>query len=458
MLIQFRVENHRSLRDEQVLSLVAASDKADVHLLRPEGLGEALVPVVGIYGANASGKSNVLAAIAFMRRAVLDSQRRWNVDGTPREPFLLSDKESEPSLYEVDVIIDGVRYRYGFQLSESRIEEEWLFAWPHGRKAMWFERDGDHFEFGKTLHGENEAIRSLTRLNSLFLSAAAQNNHAALLPIFRYFETWRLALSRNRRLLPTGLISSELAQRLDARGDATDRDAIIQLLRDADTGIVDVRVESLKAPQLPLLVEEPENFIHPGMWPPSPKVFFRHRSADSQRAWLPLASESAGTVALLGLAPSVVDTLRRGGVLCIDELEASMHPTLALRLVLMFNDPARNPYGAQLVFTTHDTHLLGTVVGEPALRRDQVWFTEKDDSGATHLYPLTEFHPRKEENLERGYLQGRYGAIPFLGELVHDADNGEASDGGAGDASGEASGHQVDADAARGNSDGDRDA
>jgi AAA15 family ATPase/GTPase len=122
----------------------------------------------------------------------------------------------------------------------------------------------------------------------------------------------------------------------------------------------------------------------------------------------------------------------------------------------MFNDPARNPNGAQLVFTTHDTHLLGTIVGEPVLRRDQVWFTEKDDNGATHLYPLTEFHPRKEENLERGYLQGRYGAVPFLGELVHEADSGEASDGGVGDASGDASGHRTDADAARGNSDGDR--
>ncbi len=464
MLIQFRVENHRSLRDEQVLSLVATSDQRRVHVLRPEGLGEALVPVVGIYGANASGKSNVLAAIAFMRRAVLDSQRRWDVDGTARDPFLLSSKVEQPSLYEVDVIVDGVRYRYGFQLSSSRIEEEWLFTWPHGRKAMWFERDGERFEFGKTLHGENEAIRNLTRPNSLFLSAAAQNNHAALLPVFRQFDTWRLSLIRRS----IGLVSREIAKRLDARGGATDRAAILQLLRDADTGILDVRVESAKwtgevlaegAADLAILESYLDAYAQAAMpqasrapgTPRTPgRVSFRHRSADDEHAWLPLSSESAGTIALLNLAPYVVDALCSGSLLCIDELEASMHPMLALRLVRMFNDPAQNPRGAQLLFTTHDANLLGTILGEPVLSRDQVWFTEKDDSGATHLYPLTDFHPRKEENLERGYLQGRYGAIPFLGDMVHKVNGG---DGGGGDGKSEA--HD---DAARDNSDGDRDA
>jgi len=137
VLIQFRVENHRSLRDEQILSLAATSDKVGEHVLRVEGLGEALVPVVAIYGANASGKSNVLSALDFLRQAIVDSQRRWEVEGTPQDPFQLSRKASEPSLYEVELVVDGVRYRYGFQLSASRIEEEWLFAWPHGRMAAW---------------------------------------------------------------------------------------------------------------------------------------------------------------------------------------------------------------------------------------------------------------------------------------------------------------------------------
>lgn len=423
MLIQFRVENHRSLRDEQVLSLVA-TDQTGAHALRAEGLGEALVPVAAIYGANASGKSNVLAAISFMRRAVVDSHRRWDVDGTPHEPFLLSSKVSDPSLYEVDVVVDGVRYRYGFQLSPSRVEGEWLFAWPHGRKAMWFERDGDRFQFGKTLYGENEAIRSLTRPNSLFLSAAAQNNHATLLPIFRQFAAWQFSLTRRAGLSARGAISTVHARRLDAQNQGADRDAILQLLREADTGIIDVRVEVSKKDDLFVMAvgsDQPQQIQVQN----PPTVFFRHRTVDNEHAWLPLASESAGTLALLDLAPRVIDALRSGGLLCVDELEASLHPALALRVVRMFNDTKQNSNGAQLVLTTHDTNLLGSIVGEPALRRDQVWFTEKDDSGATHLYALTDFHPRKDENLERGYLQGRYGAIPFLGDLVDQSASSE---------------------------------
>ena len=437
MLIQFRVENHRSLRDEQVLSL-AGSDKAGAHVLRADGVGEAIVPVAAIYGANASGKSNVLAALAFLRGAVVDSQRQWEVEGTPQDPFRLSGKAKEPSLYEVDIAVDGVRYRYGFQLSASRVEEEWLFAWPHGRKAVWFERDGDRFEFGKTLHGENEAIRSLTRPNSLFLSAAAQNNHVTLLPIFRYFAAWRFSLTQRLGSFVGGGLSSELVRRLSVHGDDEDRSAILQLLRGADTGILDVRVElpDLAFSQLTSQAERLGTLPAKGERDPwagisvyrtihalsGQTVLFRHRAAEDGDAWLPLALESAGTLALLELAPHVIDTLRSGGLLCIDELEASLHPSLALRLVQMFNDPQQNLKNAQLVFATHDTNLLGSIVGEPALLRDQIWFTEKDDTGGTHLYPLTDFHPRKEENLERGYLQGRYGAVPFLGDLAGKAD------------------------------------
>src|SRR5262249_24123941 len=201
---------------------------------------EALVATAAIYGANASGKSNVLGALSFMQRAVVDSQRRWEVEGTPQEPFLLSGKATEPSLYEVDFVVDGVRCRYGFRLSSARIEDEWLFAWPHGRKATWFEREADRFTFGKSLHGENEAIRTLTRPNSLFLSAAAQNNHAMLLPIFRQFAAWRFPLTRRTARRVGEYLSSLNALRIDTWSEGADRDAIMQLLAQADTGIIDV--------------------------------------------------------------------------------------------------------------------------------------------------------------------------------------------------------------------------
>lgn len=411
MLIQFRVENHRSLRDEQILSLAASSEKAGEHVLKVDGVGEAILPVIAIYGANASGKSNVLDALGFLRVAVMDSHRRWDVERTPHDPFRLSSKAKEPSLYEVDIVVDGVRFRYGFQISALRIEEEWLFAWPHGRKATWFEREGDDFEFGKMLHGENETIRTLTRPNSLFLSAAAQNNHPQLLPLVHYFRSWRFP-PVGRGVMPGRAPEMiRLVRALDAISEKGDRSSLLQLLQAADTGIVDVRVD----------VGVPSSHSFRGGRPSSVKsssVHVRHRTADEDYAWLPLALESAGTLALLELAPDILDTLGRGGLLCVDELEASLHPALAVSVVRLFNDPKTNPNNAQLIFATHDTNLLGTIVGEPALRRDQVWFTEKDDTGATHLYPLTDFHPRKEENLERGYLQGRYGATPFVGELL----------------------------------------
>jgi AAA15 family ATPase/GTPase len=407
LLIQFRVENHRSLRDEQTLSLVASTTKADHGSIRVDGFSEELLPVVAIYGANASGKSNVLAALDFMRRAVIDSQRRWEpLEPTPREPFLLSDKRKQASLYEAEILVSGIRYRYGFTLSAARVEEEWLYSWPRGKKAVLFTRDGTKFDFGKSLHGENEAIRELTRDNSLFLSAAAQNNHAALAPIFRCFADWRFAVRRQG--VRQRLFLESLARRLvmDREQSGLDKADIVRLLRDADTGIVDLRVDEIDDTRV-----DSERPVRRA------SLSFRHRSDNEEYGWLPLGAESAGTIALLELAPRILDVLNGGGLLCVDELESSLHPALALNVLRLFNKPSPRGRRAQLIFATHDTNLLGTLMGEPALRRDQIWFTEKDPQGATHLYPLTDFHPRKEENLERGYLQGRYGAIPFFGDL-----------------------------------------
>lgn len=434
MLVQFRVENHRSLRDEQVLSMVAATvgDKSDERLIRPEGLGEALLPAVALYGANASGKSNLMSALDFMREAVLGSYRVWEPKGgTPQEPFVLSSKENESSLYEVDIVVEGVRYRYGFVISARRVEEEWLHAWPRGRKQTWFQRKGDEFEFGKYMHGENEAIKALTRTNSLYLSTAAQNNHAQAMLIFEWFRATRFELRRGpaRALDPvhvTALGDLFVTRRQmslfkeDSEADARDRDAIVRLMQAADVGILD-----LKAADREGFRKERGAFRrHVGK---DYDFFFLHKTQFKGGVWLPLDWESSGTITLLGIATRLVTILRKGGLLCVDELEASLHPMLALEILRLFNDPAHNLRGAQLMFTTHDTNLLGNVLGEPPLRRDQIWFTEKDQTGATKLYPLTDFHPRKEENLERGYLQGRYGAIPFLGELVPDSSDKEGS-------------------------------
>lgn len=413
MLLQLRVENHRSIRDEVALSLAAAPalGTSDERLLHPPAIPEPVLPTLAIYGANASGKTNVLHALGFMQDAVLDSHRAWDPDGgCPVEPFALSARRNEPSLFEVDLILDGGRYRYGFVCSRDRIEEEWLHAWPAGHKQTWFEREGETFEFGGKFGGANEAIRKLTRANSLFLSAAAQNNHAQLLPIFRWFRTTQVDLTRRRSGHHIPLFWAELNSRQRSLFQGTEQDertAVLELLRSSDTGIEDVKFE------------DPDRGSATGRISRTRRIFLKHKSASVEEdgAWLPLEAESSGTIALMELAPRLTRAFALGSLLCVDEVEASLHPMLALSLLRLFHDRRRNPLGAQLVFTTHDTNLLGTTLGEPALRRDQVWFTEKDQEGSTHLYPLTDFHPRKQENLERGYLQGRYGAIPFLGEL-----------------------------------------
>ncbi|MFS8069421.1 MAG: AAA family ATPase [Byssovorax sp.] len=424
MLIQFRVENHRSLCDEQVLSMVAAGtgEPGDERLIHRAGLEEALLPAVALYGANASGKTNVVGALRFMMEAVRDSQRLWEPDsGTPQEPFALSSKAGEPSLYEVDFLLDEVRYRYGFVLSAARVDEEWLEVWRDGEKRSLFERVADEFSFSVDLPGENEAIKALTRPNSLFLSAAAQNNHQALSSVFgwlstAFFTSWNapshsvmsteaalfghlFGIGRPRSLIKD--VHTSISRR---------RDAITQLLGSVDTGIIDIKV-----------VQDDGASKRGLKWwlGTQSEIYLRHRTEDAEReAWLPLAVQSAGTITLLNMAIPITAVLERGGLLCVDELEANLHPMVALEIVRLFNDPKQNRHGAQILFTTHDTNLLGNVLGEPALRRDQVWLTEKDQKGATHLYPLTDFHPRADENLERGYLQGRYGAIPFLGQLV----------------------------------------
>jgi hypothetical protein len=175
------------------------------------------------------------------------------------------------------------------------------------------------------------------------------------------------------------------------------------LLKKADIGIVDLRVEKNKSD------DTRRRLV--------PNFSLKHQS-DSDDAWLPLKEESQGTRTLFHMALPILRVIQGGGSLLIDELERGLHPALAQQIIRQFNDPEANPKNAQLIFATHDTNLLGNALGEPVLRRDQVWLTEKDAEGATVLYPLTDYKPRKAENLERGYLQGRYGAIPFLGDFL----------------------------------------
>jgi len=412
MLLRFTAANFRSLRDEQELSLVATSlGDLDRALLAPLGLREKALRVAAIYGANASGKTNILRALHFVWTAVSESQTSWKPDQRiPRQPFRLAgDQRGKPSTFKVDLMLDGTRYEYGFSVDDERVVEEWLDAYPSTRRQKWFRRSLDSFSFGKFLTGKNKLIEGVTRQNSLFLSAAAQNNHEQLTTIYRWFTSKLLFVTSDRELIRHTTIRMCKDPKFKIR--------LEEFLREADLGLVSIEMTERDVPaatkKLLAALRETGDFDKlPAEFPAKvPDISFVHRCEHDKNVTLPMNLESDGTLAFFELLGPVIDALDEGGVICIDELDSSLHPLLALELVRVFNSAERNAKGAQLLFNTHDTNLLDLSI----LRRDQIWFTEKDRCGTTHLYPLTDFKPRKQENLQRGYLQGRYGAIPFLG-------------------------------------------
>jgi len=431
MLIRFRVSNHRSICDEQEFTFVAAPLKEHAEkLINVEKYGINLIRAAGIYGANASGKSTVLHALEFLKSAVLYSHRSWEPEGgIPREPFLLApNKVQEPSLFEIDFLKDNIRYTYGFIIDSVKVLEEWLFAYPQGKQQKWFVRNAEapnEFTFSRHLTGENKTTQSLTRKNSLFLSAAAQNNHPTLTPLYEWFSTSLRFVDEARRQGSEGRTANKCAE-------PKFQSQVLEIMKGADLGISGINIVEEEAPdtvkQVARVIFADNPNILKQLLADSklPIISFRHHfQGGGTDILLPIKSESRGTQALFALASYIVEVLAVGSVLCIDELDSSLHPLLAITVVNMFDDPSSNTNNAQLLFNTHDTNILE--YGN--LRRDQIWFTEKDINGATHLYSLTDYKARKEENIKRGYLQGRYGGVPFIRmpkNLLSDEHNGQS--------------------------------
>jgi hypothetical protein len=421
VLLRFRVANYASIRDEAELSAVAVADHEDIAVRRVADADVRALPAVAIYGPNASGKSNVLAALEFMRGAVLDSHQDWRPGGIiDRRPFKLdAASRQRPTTLVVNFTCDDVHYEYGFSVDDRTVTEEWLYSFPKKRTRVLFERGPDmDIKFGPTLTGLRQNIAKLTRPNSLYLSAAAANNHEQLTPIYEWFAYEIFPLRAGVRPIDSYTIREWKDH--DQPGQAALRD----LLRYADTGVVDLEIEDREltdsmAEKVRQIFRVIDLDIPDGTPTPSPppSVSFVHR-AESGLARLAIEEESSGTLAWLLLIGPVQSVIRHGGLLLVDELDAYLHPLLTAHLVSLFQDPVTNTNGAQILFNTHDVSLLGPSV-PGRLRRDQVWFTEKDDTGVTKLTPLSEYRVRDGlENVEKRYLSGRYGAIPFLDDLV----------------------------------------
>lgn len=389
MLRSFRLTNHRSFATEQELSLLPVYDRA-----------QSALPVAAIYGANASGKSNLLDGLAFMRSAVLGSFRSWDAEGgIPRRQFRLDPAlRAQPSGYVIDLIIDEVRYTYGFILSNDRIVEEWLYSYPEKKKRVLFERLDGRIRFGSTLGSERaklDVLYELTRPNALFVSVAAQSESEPIMPVHRWFQD-HLTLLGGDVHGHTNLRFLRLVRFLDNHPEQMS--TVMDFATTADVGISDVRIIELDT-----TTSGPDGYAR--------SLVFEHRGSGELFGF---GDESAGTQSWLALMPDVLQVLQTGGVMVIDEIDASLHPLLTARLIGLFRDAETNPRGAQLIFTTHDASLLGTALGEEVLARDQIWFVEKDRNGASRLYPLSDFKPREGENRERRYLGGSYGAVPVV--------------------------------------------
>jgi predicted ATPase len=413
MLLKFRVANYRSIRDEQELSFVATElnegTARDVPV-RPSGTVRAL-PVIGVYGENASGKSNLL-------RALFDLARLATGRLVPRalasggdmgwDPFVLdAESAGRPTRFEAEFLVDSVRYAYGLSYTDAAVDAEWLHAYPQGRRQVWFERipeSPDRFRFPDNHLGITQALLAeLARPDRPFLSLGEAVRHEQLSPVVRWFQGLRRT-SRARRLSST---SDHLIGLLGADSSAS----VIEMLQRADFGIVGADIVE---------VAEPGFGVEPRRPRVRREVRLRHKGVSGSLATLPLHEESDGTLAWLHILQPLLRVLETSGVLIVDELDASLHPELAAETIRMFYDRRLNTGGAQLLFSSHDVTMLGTTYGSPLLSRDQVWFTDKNNEGATELYPLADFKPRKGENIERGYLAGRYGAVPGLspGELA----------------------------------------
>ncbi len=416
MLVEFMVKNFRSLRDEQVLSLVASSkDKTllDTHAMAtsldaaPHLLNSAVV-----YGANASGKSNLIKALQYMQGVVLQSVSLQPGQTFDRlQPFKLDAvNASQPTEFEITFILGGVRYQYGFAMTTKRIVSEHLLVYKAFKPQRWFERHFDEasgvdvYEFvGTGLKGAKTTWEKATRSNALFLSTAVQLNSESLRPVFDWFASQLVIF--NEQSQPTPEFSVQMLKK------AEQRKAISDFLRAADISITDIEVQTKQAMVHRISFDLTTGKREEGPTEQEVDEIKFHHATENGDAVFDLADESAGTRNLLILAGPVLDILNKGRVLVVDELDTSLHTLLVQELVHMFHRPEVNTGGAQLIFTTHDTTLLGAY---GLFRRDQVWFVEKKRDQSSQLFSLLEFSPRKNEAIERGYLHGRYGAIPLL--------------------------------------------
>lgn len=401
MLLQFSVKNFRSFEGEQTLNLVAGTGS---ELLESNTLIHTHIPRLVrssvIYGPNAGGKSNLVKAIYFLQQFVLLSSTAYQEkQKIPLQPFRLNaDLESQPSEFSLDFVCEDIRFNYQIALTEDQVIREELYAFPKKYRQTWFTRKWNpeskvyDCQYGSSFKGEHKAWEQMTRANALYLSTAVQFNSEQLKPIFLWFRDQLVILLKIAPILEPFFNPDLPLQFLK------DHDTLVRKFMEcADIGIEDFQLVEEEAPLKRTTIKT------------------QHKVLDSERkVFFDLfQDESDGTQRLFLQAGGWLKALKEGSVLCVDELDLHLHPNIVRYLIELFHNPKINQKNAQLIFTTHDTSLLDCEL----FRRDQVWFIQKDERQGSRLYSLLDFKPRKGEAIGKGYLQGRYGALPFTGKF-----------------------------------------
>ncbi len=395
MLVNFSFKNFRSFRNEMTLSMEATSiQELSDSVVASNGVE--LLPVAVLYGANSSGKSNVLKALKAMRDVLLTSVKLNPKERLDAEPFSLDlTSMDEPTSFEIQFTLNGSKFRYGFDYTSESIMAEWLYEKRQGeREFELFLRSGNEFKISKTRFAEGIGKQEATPPNRLFVSLVAQLNGKVAQSILDWFS------------------NIEYMSGMDGKGYAgktlrtifyhkAGKDDIVNLLHQTNLGFDSIQV-SMKEDSVD------SKTVH--------NIFDNEGNVVGQKEFPTDKMESEGTKKMIEIAGPIVDAIRLGQTLIVDELDAKLHPFLTRKIISMFMDKGFNKKGAQLIFATHDTNLLNIQY----LRRDQIWFTEKDKTDSTELYSLVEFRDeagnkvRNDRNIEKDYINGRYGAIPFM--------------------------------------------
>ena len=390
MLIQFTVRNHRSIKNSAVISFRSSNDKSFQDCLLHPNSKMMLSPVIAIYGANAAGKSNVLHAMMAMLEMILGKASKVSKGQVlPWEPFGLS---KEPTFFEVMFFYASIRYTYGFSFNDQKIINEYLYYWPNGREALIFSREDDIYEFRENI-SEQTTLSKRTPDNKLYLVSSNDWNLKQTENAYKWF------LDKIDFLMNKDPSLSETVALIISGKDKKSR--VLKELLLADLGITDISISDISS-KTPLI-----------------KTTHRIIKEDGGIEYFQLLmeQESIGTQHFFALIGGWLQALEKGELLVVDEIEDSLHPLLTRHLIKMVLDKSINTNGMQLLFTTHDAMLLDLNL----FRRDQIWFAEKSDKSCeTELYSLSSFSPRKGENVRKGYLQGRFGAIPFIGEELNE--------------------------------------